>query len=130
MKRIASMMILSAGAILPYPAAAQSEAALKNAFEGKRVTLKIEMPATKDGIDIAVGSAAPIDYRAYSSRIKRSGTALRPDGYVNLDLRAISDFQTQGTEQTRDEYAAYFDGNFEVTDTFKLSAGVRFSKEF
>ena len=58
-----------------------------------------------------------------------TGTALRPDGYVNLDLRAISDFQTQGTEQTRDEYAAYFDGSFEVTDTIKLSAGVRFSKD-
>jgi iron complex outermembrane receptor protein len=58
-----------------------------------------------------------------------TGTALRPDGFVNLDLRAISDFQTQGTEQTRDEYAAYFDGNFQLTDTIKLSGGVRFSKD-
>jgi iron complex outermembrane receptor protein len=58
-----------------------------------------------------------------------TGTFLREDGYVNLDLRAISDFQTQGTEQTRDEYAAYFDGSFEVTDDFKISAGVRFSKD-
>jgi iron complex outermembrane receptor protein len=58
-----------------------------------------------------------------------TGNFLRDDGYVNLDLRAISDFQTQGTEQTRDEYAAYFDGSFDVTDTFKISAGVRFSKD-
>ena len=58
-----------------------------------------------------------------------TGTALRPDGYVNLDLRAISDFQTQGTEQTRDEYAAYFDGNYQLTESLKLTAGVRFSKD-
>jgi iron complex outermembrane receptor protein len=58
-----------------------------------------------------------------------TGTFLREDGFVNLDLRAISDFQTQGTAQTRDEYAAYFDGSFQVTDTFKLSAGLRLSKD-
>ena len=59
-------------------AAAQSEAALKKAFEGKRVLVKIEMPATKWGIDVVIGSATPIDFRTYSHRIKQYGTALRP----------------------------------------------------
>jgi hypothetical protein len=76
------LALLWTGAALSLPALAQSEAALKSAFEGKRVVVKIEMPATKDGIDIALGSASPIDYRAYSTRIKRFGTALRPGDSV------------------------------------------------
>ena len=58
-----------------------------------------------------------------------TGTALSEDGFVNLDLRAINDFQTQGTSQSRDEYAFYFDGNYDVTDTVTLTGGVRYSKD-
>lgn len=36
--------------------AAQSEEMLRKAFEGRRVALKIDMPGTADGVDIAVGS--------------------------------------------------------------------------
>ena len=57
---------------------AQSEAELKSFFEGKRVTVKIEMPATKLGIDVTPGERSPIDFRVYSARIKQHGTALRP----------------------------------------------------
>jgi hypothetical protein len=48
----------------------QSEAELKRAFEGTRVTVKIEMPATQRGIDLHLGDAQPIDFRQYSTRIK------------------------------------------------------------
>ena len=37
---------------LAVPAAAQDEAALRSAFEGKRVTLRIDMPGTSDGVDV------------------------------------------------------------------------------
>src|SRR4029078_5736944 len=34
------------------PAAAQNEAVLKSFFEGKRLTLKIDMPGSSDGVDV------------------------------------------------------------------------------
>jgi hypothetical protein len=60
------------------PAFGQSEAELKAFFEGKRVIVKIEMPANKSGIDVNYGQRSLIDFRAYSARIKQFGTALRP----------------------------------------------------
>ena len=34
------------------PAAAQNEAALKSYFEGKRVTVRMDMPGDADGVDV------------------------------------------------------------------------------
>ncbi len=65
-------------AIAPAALLAQSEADLRSFFEGKRVTVKIEMPATKLGIDVNYGQRSAIDFRAYSARIKQYGTALKP----------------------------------------------------
>jgi hypothetical protein len=114
MKTIGSMVIVSALVTLAHPAAAQSEAALKSAFEGRRVIVKIEMPATKDGIDIEADGPSPIDYRAYSSRIKRFGTALRPGDSVLITGIKVKDslieFQLGGggygtiTDETADVY--------------------------
>ena len=59
-------------------ALAQSEAELRSFFEGKRVTVKMEMPASKWGIDVYHGRPNPIDFRTYSARIKQYGTALQP----------------------------------------------------
>ncbi|MFO0451693.1 MAG: TonB-dependent receptor, partial [Pseudomonadota bacterium] len=58
-----------------------------------------------------------------------TGTALRPDGRVNLDTSVFQDYQLQTTKQNRKEYAVYWDGNYDLTDKFTLTAGVRFSKD-
>ena len=59
------------------PLAAQSEEDLRQHFEGKRVTLKIAMPGTESGVDIYPGTARPLDYPRYASRLKDNGTAIR-----------------------------------------------------
>jgi hypothetical protein len=69
----------------------QSEAELKRAFEGTRVTVKIEMPATQRGIDLHLGDAQPIDFRQYSTRIKQYGTALRPGDSVLVTTVKVND---------------------------------------
>lgn len=56
---------------------AQSEAALKQYFEGRTVTPKLAMPGTEDGVDVYPGSARPLDYSRYASRLKQYGTAIR-----------------------------------------------------
>lgn len=57
--------------------AAQSEAALKEYFEGKTVTSKLALPGTEDGVDIYPGTARPLDYPKYADRLKDYGTAIR-----------------------------------------------------
>ena len=43
---------VSFAVIAAAPAQAQDEAALRSYFEGRRVTVKIDMPGTSDGVDV------------------------------------------------------------------------------
>jgi len=56
------------------PAAAQNEAALRAAFEGRRVLVRVDMPGTSDGIDVRVG--APFDRNRYESRMRQYGPSI------------------------------------------------------
>jgi len=56
---------------------AQDESALRRFFEGKRVRVKIDMPATHEGVDYYTTKDPPLDLRGYSSRIRRYGVSLR-----------------------------------------------------
>ena len=82
------------------PLAAQSEADLRQHFEGKRVTLKIAMPGTESGVDIYPGTDRPLDYPRYASRLKDSGTAIRAgDDAMITKIRVKSshiEFQLDG----------------------------------
>lgn len=56
---------------------AQTEDDLKRYFEGKLVTVRIDMPATKDGVNIYPERDRTFDYGEYASRIKRYGVSVR-----------------------------------------------------
>lgn len=56
---------------------AQTEADLKQYFEGRHVALKLDMPATKDGVNVYPDREQSINYSEYASRIKRHGTSIR-----------------------------------------------------
>lgn len=58
-----------------------------------------------------------------------TGTFLNSAGRVNLDTRVYSDYQLQTTSQSRKEYAFFWDGTYNITDQFRLTAGVRYSKD-
>jgi iron complex outermembrane receptor protein len=58
-----------------------------------------------------------------------TGTFVRPDGTAALDTRALFDYQMQFTEQDREEYAAFWDGTYELTDRWRLTAGIRYSQD-
>jgi hypothetical protein len=77
--RFVLIWILSACALY-----GQSEQALKTFFEGKSVRVKIDMPATHDGVDIHVRSAPPLDFKSYSQRIKNNGVSLRQGDSVTI----------------------------------------------
>jgi hypothetical protein len=62
---------------LAAPAAAQNEAALKEYFEGRRVTVRIDMPGDADGIDVHADARRALDYGKYKDNLKRYGVAIR-----------------------------------------------------
>lgn len=55
---------------------AQDEAALKSYFEGRRITLRMDMPGAADGIDIHVDRPRSLDYKKYRENLKRYGIAI------------------------------------------------------
>ena len=68
------------------PAAAQSETALKSYFEGKRVTLRLDMPGSAAGVDVHADASRAIDFSRYSNDLKRYGTAIRSGDSVAVTL--------------------------------------------
>jgi hypothetical protein len=59
------------------PLRAQNEATLRQAFEGKVVTVKIDMPATQKGVDVYPLDPMPVNFRDVAQRLKDNSTALK-----------------------------------------------------
>jgi len=72
--------------VVASPATAQSEDALKTGLEGKRVTVRIDMPGTSDGVDIHGDARRALDYKEYGDRLKRFGVAIRAGDSVTVTL--------------------------------------------
>ena len=46
---------------------------MRATFEGQRVTVRIDMPGTSDGVDIHGDARHALDYKEYGDRLKRYG---------------------------------------------------------
>ncbi len=75
MRRLSSA--LTVVVLLTGAAVAQGGSALQNAFLGREVEVKIDMPGSQQGIDLNFSSGQPLDWRTYSQRIKGFGVAIR-----------------------------------------------------
>jgi hypothetical protein len=64
-------------ALLAQVAGAQNESALRQAFEGKVVTVRIDMPATSKGVDVYPLDPMAVDFREVAQRLKDNSTSLR-----------------------------------------------------
>jgi len=71
------LQVFAALLLVSRAAWAQNEAILRQAFEGKVVTVKIDMPATQQGVDVYPLDQMPIDFREVAERLKENSTALR-----------------------------------------------------
>jgi hypothetical protein len=85
---------------LAAPAAAQSEAELRSAFEGRRVTLRIDLPGDSDGVDVHADAKRAIDFNKYKDALKRYGTAIHVGETVVVTLvkvkKDLIEFQLGG----------------------------------
>ena len=86
--------------VISAPAAAQDENALKAAFEGHRVTVRIDMPGTSDGVDVRPESKRGIDFDDYKNALKRHGTAIHGGDSATVTLikvkKDLIEFQLGG----------------------------------
>ena len=73
------------------PAHAQSEAALREFFEGKSVRVKMDMPATQQGVDVFPDARRPINFEEYSARVKASGISIRNGDSVMVTRVRLKD---------------------------------------
>src|SRR3954453_7967186 len=92
----AVLCVVSAAA----PAAAQSEDALKAFFEGQRVTVRIDMPGSSDGVDVQADARDAINFPRYRESLKRNGTAIHAGEPVTVTLvklkKDLIEFQLGG----------------------------------
>lgn len=62
---------------VPVSSEAQNEKELRDAFEGRMVVVKIDMPATQLGIDIHPDYEHPLDFRKYGNLLKQYGIGVQ-----------------------------------------------------
>lgn len=77
LRRSAMLLSFVVPLLVPAMLPAQSEAALRRYFEGRTVTLRLDMPGTDEGVDLHPGTGQPLDYPRYAARLKEYGTAIR-----------------------------------------------------
>jgi hypothetical protein len=89
-------------------AAKDNNAALKDFFEGRRVTVRIDMPGTKDGVNVYAGARRDLNLGEYRDNLRRYGVALRAGESAVVTLVKVKDdlieFQLNGGG-----YGTFFD---------------------
>jgi hypothetical protein len=78
-------------ALLPARLNGQNEAALRRAFEGQSVTVKIDMPGTSSGVNVYPARDMPVDFPEVAERLKKYGTALRTGDAVMVTKIKVKD---------------------------------------
>jgi hypothetical protein len=73
------------------PLQAQDESHLRKALEGKRITLKMDMPATSEGVDVLPGSSRPVDYDKVGKRMKKEGIAIKDGEAARITKLKVKD---------------------------------------
>lgn len=96
MKNLFITVFLLLCAALSAPAQTDRKAAqarLKQYFEGKRVTLKIDMPAARAGVDLQLNKPAVLDFSKHSKRLGEYGISLRTG-----DSPVVTEVEVSGDE--------------------------------
>ncbi|MEP7325543.1 MAG: hypothetical protein ABI836_06320 [Gemmatimonadota bacterium] len=70
---------------------AQNEAALRRAFEGTSVVVRIDMPGTSSGVNVWPGQDMPVDFPDVAEKLKKYGTSLRMGDAVMVTKVKVKD---------------------------------------
>jgi hypothetical protein len=89
MRKFISFVIVIISAMVSV--SAQTEQDLKQYFEGKIVSLKIDLPATDYGVNVYPERAQPLNYSEYANRLKRYGICIRRGEEIKITNVKIQD---------------------------------------
>jgi hypothetical protein len=70
---------------------AQSESDLKTYFEGKQVTLRIDMPATSGGVNVYPERAQSMNYDEHNERLKDHGASMLRGDKATISKVSVKD---------------------------------------
>jgi hypothetical protein len=82
MSRLPLSLALTGLAALP--AFAQNETALKNAFMGRQVAIRVDMPASHKGVDLRFDREVPFDLKENGDRIREHDAALQAGDVIQV----------------------------------------------
>lgn len=77
--------------LLYVPLFGQDEMALRRFFEGKKVRVKLDMPASHLGVDVVFKGDPPVNFREYGQRTKKFGISLREGDSVMITTVKVKD---------------------------------------
>ena len=86
-----TLVAFACAALLATESSAQSEAALKEYFEGKSIIVKLDMPATQEGVDVYADARHSMNFDEYSARLKTTGIAIRSGDSVMITKIKVKD---------------------------------------
>lgn len=79
---------------------AQTEAALKTYFEGKKATLKLDMPGSKEGVEVYPKTQPMLNPKRYQSHLLQFGPSMRSGDFFTFTAVRVTeksiDVQLQG----------------------------------
>ncbi|MEW6129689.1 MAG: hypothetical protein AB1757_21800 [Acidobacteriota bacterium] len=98
--------------IIGSPAFAQSEQQLRSFFEGKKVVVKMDMPATDDGVDVYPERNPSLDSSKYAQRLGYYGKSLREGDSATITRIKVKDnrieFQLDGGGYSQSGYVSTY----------------------
>ncbi len=100
---------------------AQTERDLKQHFEGKTVTLKIDMPVAKDGVNVYPERGLALDYNRYADQLKRNGAAGHKGEQIVITKIKIQDNNVEVKLGHELQAATGFNVHFKRLDSFLLT---------
>jgi hypothetical protein len=77
--------------LLALPVFGQDEMALRRFFEGKKVRVKMDMPASHLGVDVVFKGDPPVNFREYGQRTKKFGISLREGDSAMITTVKVKD---------------------------------------
>jgi hypothetical protein len=97
MRYLCALLLLA-----PTCAQAQTEAALKTYFEGKKAVLKLDMPGSNEGIEVDPKAQPMLNFKRYKSKLLQLGPSMRRgDPFTFTEVRVNEksvEFQLRGAD--------------------------------
>jgi hypothetical protein len=101
--------------------AAQTERDLKQHFEGKTVKLRIDMPASSDGVNIYPERSQSMNYSQYADRLKQHGASAHKGDEIVITKVKVKNDDVEVQLGTQLQANPRFNVHFSRLDSFLLT---------